>query len=42
MFHYKHDLNAAFEICRSIGNSSDDAACERGAREELVTSQRAH
>lgn len=41
MFHYKHDLNAAFEICREIGNSSDDAACERGAREELATSQRA-
>jgi len=42
LFHYKHDLNAAFEICQAIGNISDDAACERGAREELVTSQRGH
>jgi len=42
MFHYKHDLNAAINICRAIGNISDEAACERGAREELVTSQREH
>ena len=42
MFHYRHDLNAAFEICRAVGNSSDDAACELGARKELETSRREH
>lgn len=38
MFYYRHDLNAAIEICRAIGNSPNAAACERGAREELETS----
>lgn len=39
MFHYRHDLTAASRICRAIGSEADAAACERGAREELTTSQ---
>jgi hypothetical protein len=39
MFYYRHDLPAALEICRAVGSGGDAAACERGAREELETSQ---
>ena len=42
MFYYRHDLNAALEICRAIGSGPAAAACERGARDELETSRLEH
>ena len=39
MFYYRHDLNKALGVCRVIGNRTDAASCERGARTELATSR---
>ena len=39
MFYYRHNLNAALEICQAVGSGSAAKACERGARDELVTSR---
>jgi hypothetical protein len=33
------DLNMALSVCRLIGNQTDEASCERGARNELATSR---
>ena|GEM_PF-3740686 len=40
MFHYRHDLPAALELCRAIEDRSASGACEQGARQELKTWER--
>jgi len=39
MFYYRHDLNPALKICQAVGSGPAAKACERGARDELVTSR---